>query len=596
MTRRISALALFAAIALPIALYLPTLGYGFLFDDRPLLIENPIVQSPRGTAELFTVDLDPRARTSEGPATNYLRPLFLAAAAGLYRLFGAVPLGWHATAIAVHGCLAGLAFLLLRREALTVPTAAAAALLFALHPVHVQTTAWVSGLQDLFFGVTALGAFLACRRSQQCEKAALGPLVALALAFAVALLTKEPAVGLILFVAAEAAGWIPPSPGERAARRPRAELCVLVAVAGAYFAYRWSVLGTLAHPFPTAPAWPVALASVPVAVLVYLRDLVWPVDLFLLHPARPVPAVASREALVAALALAALLVAAGIARRRRPELARPMAWTAAWLAPVLALWAVNPEWMVMDRYLLLPSLGLAWGLALLVPLEGGRRRRRAALWLGGLAMLAALSLHAMQPYASETEFWSRAIVADPGSSTAWAEQGRLQAEAGELDAAAVALQRAVELDPLAQLPRLRQALLALRRGDVATATAGLAELVARNPGYLPAWRNLVVAQGRGGDLVGARRTLEEALVRFPEDPLLWTQQAVVLRQAGSREPALAAIRRAAALAPHDAAVALREATLLAELGRREESGVVARRGLGLAPSPEIRAALEQLAR
>jgi Flp pilus assembly protein TadD len=602
MTRRLYALALLAAIVVPVALYLPTLGFGFLFDDRPLLIENPVVQSPRGVGEIFTSDLDPRARTSEAPATNYLRPVFISLAAGLHDLFGARPRGWHATAIVLHGLLTGLAFLVLRREAVGVATALAAALLFGLHPAHVQSTAWVSGLQDLLFGLTALVAFLAYRRSQSRASAAWAPLLALAGAFAIALLAKEPAVGLILFVAAEAAGWIPPSPScARSAdappsRRPHAELALLMAVAGAYFLYRWAVLGALAHSFPTAPPWPVALASVPVAVLAYLQDLVWPVGLFLLHPARPVVAVASPGSVFAALGLCAVLVAAYGATRRWPQLARPMWWTAAWLAPVLALWAVNPEWMVMDRYLLLPSLGLAWGLALLLPLDAGRPTLRAAVWLGCLAVSAGLSWRAMQPFASEADFWSRAIVADPGSSTAWTEQGRLQAEAGELGAAAMALQRAVELDPRAQLPRLRQALLALRRGEVAAATAGLADLVERNPGYLPAWRNLVVAQARGGDLQAATATLSQALERFQEDPHLWMQRAILLRQAGDPEQALSAIRRAAVLAPGDAAMALREASLLAELGRVDEATLAARRGLTLAPALELRAELERLAR
>lgn len=596
MNRRLPALALLAAMLVPIALYLPTLRFGFLFDDRPLLIDNPIVASPRGPGEILTTDLDANARNSEAPATNYLRPLFIAGAAGLHRLFGQAPLGWHATAIALHGLLAGLAFVLLRREGMGAATALAAAQLFALHPAHVQSTAWVSGLQDLLFGAATLVAFLACRRSLRRPTASWEPLGVLAVAFAIALLAKEPAIGLILFVGAEAFGWIPAAAGAGVDRRPRAELLVLLAVAGAYFAYRWSVLGELAHPFPTAPALPEALASVPVALLAYGRDLFWPVGLFLLHPARPVAAALSGESLGAACGLLVLLAAAYGAMRRWPSLARPLAWVAAWLAPVLALWAVNPEWMVMDRYLLLPSLGLAWALALLLPLETARWRSRAAVWMALVVVFAGLSLAAMRTYASEERFWSTAITSDPGSSTAWAEWARLRADAGELAAAGEALQRAVELDPRAQLPRLRQALLAVRRNDLATARAILTGLVERNPGYLPGWRNLVVVQARGGDLAGADATLAQALERFPQDPLLWTQQAILLRQQGRREEALAAIHRAAALAPQDAAMAVREASLLAELGRTAEAAEAARRGLSLVSSPEIRAELEKLAR
>lgn len=596
MSRRLAALAALAAVLVPIVLYLPTLRFGFVFDDRPLLIDNPVVQSPRGLGELLTTDLDPLARTSETPTTNYLRPLFLGMASGLYRLFRDTPRGWHATAIGLHGLLAGLAFLLLRREAVGVLTALAAALLFGFHPAHMQCTAWVSGLQDLLFGVTALAAFLAYRRSIRRPRAATFPLLVLGLAFAVALLAKEPAIGLILFVAAEAGGWMPLSPELALGRKPRAELLVLSGVACAYFAYRFSVLGGLAHAFPTAPAWPTALASVPVAVLAYFKDLVWPVGLFLLHPARPVASPLSRESLVAALGFVGMLAALYGSVRWRPILARPICWAAAWLAPVLALWAVNPEWMVMDRYLLLPSLGLVWAIALLLPLEGARSPLRASIWIALLVACAGLSLAGMRPFGNEDRFWSAAIHADPGSSTAWTEWARRRSEAGDLVTADEALQRAVALDPRAQLPRLRQALLALRRGDARAAVSGLEDLIRRNAGYLPAWRNLVVAEARAGNLSGADDTLTRALALFPDDSLLWTQRAIVLRQSGRREESLAAIQRAASLAPHDAALALREASLLAELDRGAEAAAAARRGLLLDPAPEIRVALEPLAR
>lgn len=600
MNRRLLPGLALAAVLAPVLLYGPTLRFGFVFDDRPLLIDNPIVQAPRGVGELFTTDLDPRARTSEAPTTNYLRPLFLGTAVGLHRLWGDDPRGWHATAVLLHGALAGLAFVVLRRETAGALTATAAALLFAFHPAHVQSAAWVSGLQDLLHGITALGAFLVYRRSRREPVARGWALAQLGFAFALALLAKEPAIGLLFWVAAEAAGLVPAAPAAGASRRPRAELLVLAAVAAAYFAYRWVVLGGLAHAFPTAPPWPVALASVPVALLVYLQDLLWPVGLFLLHPARPVPAMLSREALLAASGLLVVLLAVGVALRRWPAYARPAAWTAAWIAPVLALWAVNPEWMVMDRYLLLPTLGLAWAVALACPLEARRTPARQAgvvlLWLALLSAGAALSLVAMRPFANEDAFWSAAVRADPASSTAWTEWARRRAEAGDRAGADEALRRAVALDPRAQLPRLRQALLALDQGAAPAAVRILAELVERNPAYLPAWRNLVVAKLRAGDEVGALTTLDQALIRFADDPVLWTHRGVLLRGSGRLEEALLAIRRAVALAPGDATLALREALLAAELGRGDEAKTAARRGLGLMPEPPLRARLEALAR
>ena len=567
MTRRLPGLALLIAIVIPTVFYLPTMGFGFLFDDRPLLIENPVVRSPRGVVEILTTDLDPLARTSEKPATNYLRPLFLGLASVLYALFGDAPRGWHATAILLHGLLAGLAYLILRREGANEATSLAAALLFAAHPSHVQSTAWVSGIQDLLLGVTALVAYLIYRKSLA-EPASSPPLLLLlGLTFAVSLLAKEPAIALVLFVGAEAAGLIPAATGSPTARRPIAELMVLLATSGLYFIYRISVLGGMAHAFPTAPPLPAALASVPVALIAYAKDLFWPVDLFLLHPARPVSLVLEGKSVGSALAVLAVLALLAKGVRKRPHLARPTAWFFAWLSPVLALWAVNPEWMVMDRYLLIPGLGVTWALARLLPIEASRMSARTALWGSLILGAAALSFDDMQSYESEEGFWAKAITADPASSTAWTEWGRKRAEAGDAEAADDALRKAVALDPRAQLPRLRQALLALQRGDAEGAGATLAGLIERNPGYLPAWRNLVVAQAQAGDMIEAGQTLDRALERFPADPVLWTHKAILLRRMGRLAEALVAVRRVSALAPLDPALARRETDLMRELAR-----------------------------
>lgn len=585
------------ASLLPIVLYLPTLHYSFVFDDRPLLIDNPVIQDPQSLKEIFTTDLDPRARLQEAPTTNYLRPLFLALAAGLHELFGADPRGWHLAAVLLHGLLGALAFTVLRREGLSPSSALVAAWIFSLHPAHVQSTAWVSGLQDLLVAVLALFAYLTYRASAARDRfgdlAGVSGLLLLGGTYLLALLAKEPAVGLLLFVAGETL-----LPSLRPRRRPFAELALLTSLTALYFVYRFAVLGKLAHRFPTAPAWPEALASVPMALLAYLRDLLWPVDLFLLHPARPVSSWLAMPALMATAGLALVLALLFLLLEKRPLLRRPSLFFIAWLAPALAIWAVHPEWMVMDRYLLLPSLALGWALLLLFPLgqESGDPPLRLPVFLLLLITFGGLSWLGMHDFRDEKTFWAAAVEADPRSSTAWAEIARLRAETGELTAAGEALTKAIDLDPQAQLPRLRRALLALRSDQPLLAATELEELVDRNPAYLPAWRNLVIARGRAGDAAGARRTLDQALDRFPGDPVLWTHNAILLRGENRREEALEAIRRAMNLAPGDAGLRLREAMLLAELGRNAEAKAAAKGGLALDPAPDVRTQLEKLAR
>ncbi len=592
--RRIDLVALAMCVLLPVLAYLPTLGYGFVFDDLPLLIENPLIRDPASLAEAFTTDLDPKARVFESATTNYLRPLFILLAAAIHDIAGTEPWGWHLVAVTLHGAICAIAFGLLRSCGLSTLSALLATLVFALHPAHVQSVAWVSGLQDLLMALLALLGGWALLRSARTDRPSPALLATLGLAYAGALLAKESSVGLAILASAM---MVAPADGRfrSATRRPLAEMLTILAITLAYFAYRMMVLGELAHRFPTAPAIPEALASIPVALVAYLRDLVLPVDLFLLHPARPVsswlapPAIASAVAVLAAgLALLAVV-------RRRPTLAPPLIWMAAWLAPCLALWALNPEWMVMDRYLFLPTLGLGWVLAELT--IGARPGRLPTTLLPAsiIVVFAILSARDMRTFRNETSFWTAAIAADPGSSTAWAEWGRLRKDAGDLAEAITALERAIDLDPRAQIPRLRRALLDLETGRPALAVAQLEELVERNPSYLPAWRNLVVALDQAARPRDALATANQALARFPGDAVLWTHQAVLLRASGDPGGALIAIRKAAAIDSRDARLALREALLLLETGRSSEARAAALRGLALSPDPNTAAALARIA-
>jgi Flp pilus assembly protein TadD len=165
-----------------------------------------------------------------------------------------------------------------------------------------------------------------------------------------------------------------------------------------------------------------------------------------------------------------------------------------------------------------------------------------------------------------------------------------------LVAAASAIDRAIALDPRAQLPRLRKALLALRRDQPTAAVVELESLVERNPSYLPAWRNLVVAYDRAGDREGVARSLTRGLALFPNDVPLLTHQVVVLRNQGRPEDALLVLRRALVVAPTDPTLLLREVFLLGELGRPEEARLAAQRGLALDPPAAIRERLQALLR
>jgi tetratricopeptide (TPR) repeat protein len=554
------------AAGLPALLYLPTLRYGFVFDDVPLIAKNAALDDLSRVASFFTRDIDAVWRGADSPQSSYYRPLFLVLAALFKSAAGTSPVAWHAAAVGLFALVGILAAVLLRSYGLSPFQAFGAAALFAVHPAVVDSVAWVSGLQDQLLAALGLGAAIAWRRYTT-GGGGVG-LAALGAAYAAALLSKEAAIGLLLFAALD--GAFGARHGEIPVRRLAAGLGLLAVETALYLLVRVAVLGTLAYPFPTAPGLLGTLASLPVVVLEYTRIALFPVGLALLSPVRPVADPFSIRVLVCALGVAFLTAAALVAAKRRPSLLRPAAWSLAWLAPALNLWAVNPEWLVMNRYLFLPVLGLAWAIA-----DVGSAIARPRLAAGAGALLAAiwagLSLQAMPVFRDERTFWARMIEADPSSATAWAERGRILIEDGDPKGARSAFERARRLDPAHLLVRLRLALLDLAEGRTGEAAEALRELTRVNPGYIPAWRNLPVALARAGDGEAALAAAGEAVRRFPGAADLQVNHAILLASRGRLAEALGAIRRARALAPRDAETALREAQLLEALARKQEA-------------------------
>src|SRR2546425_11900218 len=116
-----------------------------------------------------------------------------------------------------------------------------------------------------------------------------------------------------------------------------------------------AVLGGLAVRPPSAPGFSAAAASIPVVLLTYLRLLCWPLTFSIFRPERPTFGLLDAQVLLSTAILLVLRLAAVGLGRKRPRILLPLAWTLVWLLPVLNVWALDPQWMISDRYLFLPS-------------------------------------------------------------------------------------------------------------------------------------------------------------------------------------------------------------------------------------------------
>src|SRR3954466_13781833 len=528
---------LLAAAIVPLLLYAPTTGYGFLLDDFVLFQTSPSLSDLGSIPRGFVTDVGALRKGADTVISSYYRPVFLALSTIYYKLFGGGPAAWHAASMVVAALIGALACGFFLRLGFSPPVALLGSLVFSLHPAHVSSVAWASGLQELLaalFVSCALHMILTARR----EDGAPSPLILAALFYALGLLSKEVAIGLLPFVGLWA--LLERKSDPPASRRLWKATAVLAGVTVIYLIVRVAVLGGLAVPPENAPGLRAALPAVPVALFTYLRLLVWPVGFSFFRPERPVYGPLSAPVL---LAVAALILLAGLslwALRKRREIALPLVWLVVWLLPVLNLWALDPQWMVTDRYLFLPSLALPWVLALLPP-----QRARTVTLAALAAAFALLTLRYSAIFHDERTFLAAMEKAEPTSPLIFAEKGRLLAQDGNLPAARTALTRAVELDPIAPGALLSLGDLELRNGELDAAEAHYRKALIVRPYASKGFKLLALARARAGQRDKASALSEESAKRWPDDFEVQLLHALFLGAAGQRDQA----QRAYAAAP-----------------------------------------------
>src|SRR5207237_136827 len=201
-----------------------------------------------------------------------------------YQIVGGKPFAWHAASTVLAALIGALVCGLLLRLGFAPATALLGSLVFSLHPSHVSSVAWAAGLQELLVAVFIGCALHAVLESRNADRGSLSLGLA-ALSYALALLSKEVALGLVPFVGLWALSETRSDP--RHSRRLWQATAVLASVTVLYLAVRLAVLGRLAVPPETAPSLRASLYAMPVALVSYLRLLVWPLDFGIFRPERP---------------------------------------------------------------------------------------------------------------------------------------------------------------------------------------------------------------------------------------------------------------------------------------------------------------------
>lgn len=548
-----------AAIAILVAVaFGGSLRGGFVHDDTRQIVRNHLIQDPRQLGRAVTSDVWAFKGGPDEIRSNYWRPAFVLWLALQYHLFGlSSAFGWHLANLALHTLVCLLAYAFAGRLGLPWPAAAGVAFLFAVHPSHAESVAWISGSPDLLAGGAILGALLLLpptpgppARPRRIASWGLGLL---------AMLAKEVAVTLpapVLAVEASSTSGAPLP--ERLRRGARAALPFVLAGL-LVLAARHAVLGRMQGDSPWGgTAGDVAL-TLPSVVWFYLRQSFLPFAVGPSYPLRPVSATTAGldSFALPLLGCLAAATAAILLVRRHPRALVGLTLFAAPLLPALNVGAFLDEQLVHDRYLYLPLLGLLLAVAepfaaLLGRQPASRGRRVAALSAAALFLLclpiAAFTAHAGRAWRSELELWQRGVEVDPGSAFNRVELARALRDAGRLEEALEHLDRAVAIRPAA-MPLLNRAEVMLDLGRPADAVGDLEAVVQRTPASSQAWERLAIAHSALGNLDAAAGALQSGREHAPERRCGLTDNlAVVLVRQGRGDDALAELEGVRALA------------------------------------------------
>ncbi len=578
MARRLPVPLLIAVVTA--AVFLPSVWFGFLpFDDISILNANP------SFAGLSSRDLSWVLRTRV--LGHWIPVTWLSYAIDEW-LWGRNPVGYHAANVAFHAVNAVLCYLAARRLlSLALPAAragavevgaAVAALAFGVHPLRVESVAWVTERRDMLSGALFFLSLLGYLRAAELEGRPARRWRAVSLAtFAASLLAKEitmtfPAILVILDV--------------YPLRRFRWPTTVIeklpfagVAAAGAAV----SALNIAADIGFTAfgrLGWDGRLALFAYSAVFYPLQTFLPVGLSPLHELpMPVDPLAPRF-LASMAAVAAVTSFAVLARRHAPWLGAAWAWSIVTVLPVSGVVHVSTI-LVADRYSYLSTVGWAVVLGGLVAGVLGARARPAvraasvAVVVLLLAVWASLARAHLSAWRDPESLWTAAVAADPacaqcraGLAVALLAAGRL-ADA-EREGTLAVLGRPDRADHHAVLASVLER---LGRLDEAARSWGSAARL--HPHYeADANRVLGLALARRGRFEEAARALRAARARSPMVPVtpdlvrVLNDLAIERIRGGRLDDAVGALEEALALAPGSAEVRENLDAAMRAAGRR----------------------------
>lgn len=485
-------------------------------------------------------------------------------------LFGLNAGAHHLMSVALHAVTAVALFLVLRAMTGTMWRSVFVAAVFAVHPLHVESVAWVAERKDVLSGLFFVLALAAYTRFAR-RPFRWGNYLLVLLAAALGLLSKPMLVTLpcVLLLLDH---WPLKRTGVVPARLLLMEKAPLFLMSALVAALTLSGHGSANDEKWALLPWYVRFGNAMLSYATYLLQTVWPSELACFYPFSGMDIAVGQ--VVASMLVLAVITFVAVRYRQRRFLVVGWLWYLGILVPVIGFTQAGDQ-AHADRYTYLSMIGItvmaAWAVA---EWAGERPFRRRLAGVVAIAILAALmaAAHNQTAYWRDSRtLWAHAVECTPSNAVALANLGSSQIELGQTEAALASYRRALAIQPDYKMARLNLGIVLVQTGKHDEAVPHLRRMLADDPRSAEAHSTLALALVQQGDLEQAAGHFQSAAEIRPDAGNFCNLGNVQLR-AGQVRSALASYQRASEADPDHAEAHFYQGMIHAGMGEFKAAG------------------------
>ncbi len=488
-------------VIITFAIFGQTLHHEFVdFDDNQYVYENPMVTGGltlKGIVWAFT----------HFGAANW-HPLTWLSHMLDCQLYGLNPGGHHLTNVLLHTATVILLFLVLRQMTGALWRSAFVAAVFAIHPLRVESVAWVAERKDVLSGlffVLTIGAYVRYARKPW----SWGNYSLVLLLFALGLMCKPMLVTLPLIL------WLLdywPLQRKESTRRLVMEKLPLLALAAAGCVLTILAQDKAINSFSVLPLSS-RLGNALATCMVYLGQMLWPTGLSALYPF-PIHGIPSWEVAMAGALLAVISAVAFWQRHKQPWMLVGWVWYLVMLLPVIGVIQVGLQ-AHADRYTYLPHVGIYMAVTWLIAEWVAKRQMGQAasgcLMAGVVGVLMVCAWNQTAYWKSSETLWSHAVVCNTRNYLAHFNLGVVLLEKGNVDEAIGQFEQALQSEPGYADSHFNLGVALLKKGKVDEAIGQFEQALQSEPGRVDFHINLGAALLQKGRVDEAIRHFQTAL-------------------------------------------------------------------------------------